>query len=222
MKVIEPDAGEPSEVQLEQDLLQRNKDLALDNRARFDEKGIMAIDILGSIGSGKTSLVTNLVLLLKNRYQIAAVAGDCTTTIDSDRIEKAGGEVIQVNTGRECHLDAGMVGKALQGLNLEDVDLLFIENVGNLICPADFALGAHKRIVIISVTEGPWMVVKHPYIFAEADIVVLNKVDLKEAMGVDTAEVLKDIERIKPGLPVVLGNMKTGQGTEDIAKLLTL
>jgi hydrogenase nickel incorporation protein HypB len=222
MKVVRPDEGTPSDIELEKDLLDTNKGIALDNRALFDEKGIMAIDLMGSIGAGKTSLIGNLVRLLKNRYQIAAVAGDCTTTIDADRIENEGGIVIQVNTGKECHLDANIVRKALADMNLENIDLLFIENVGNMICPADFPLGAHKRIVVTSVTEGPWMVVKHPFVFAIADLVVINKVDLKDAMEVDTEALKEDVQRIKPGVPVVPTCMKTGEGIEDVAKSLGL
>jgi hydrogenase nickel incorporation protein HypB len=222
MKIVKPDEAKPSDIEMEKDLLGTNSQIARSNRSLFDEKGIMAVDLMGSIGAGKTSLIGNLVRLLKNRYKVAAVAGDCATTIDADRIEKEGGYVIQVNTGKECHLDANIVKKALSTMNLDDVDLLFIENVGNMICPADFPLGAHKRLVVTSVTEGPWMVVKHPFVFAEADVVVINKIDLTEAMGVDPEALKADMQRIKPGVPVIPACMKTGEGIEEIAKSLGL
>ena len=165
MKIIESKDDEIFDIELEESLLRKNEELAELNRKRLDEHNVLAIDILGAIGSGKTSLIQQMVKSLGGKRNVAAIAGDLTTTIDADRIREAGAQVIQVNTGKECHLDANLVAKAMAELQLDEIDVLFIENVGNLICPGEFPLGAHKRVVVVSVTEGPYMVVKHPYIF---------------------------------------------------------
>ena len=222
LRVVEAEEGEMLDVELEESFLRRNMELAEMNRRMLKEHGVRAIDILGSIGSGKTSLVACMVELLKDRYRIGYIAGDLTTTIDAERIAKHGVKVIQVNTGRECHLDASLVAKALQRIGLEDLDLLFIENVGNLICPADFPLGSDKRVVVVSVTEGPYMVVKHPYIFMEADVAVINKIDLAEAMGVDVEALERDALRINPRIKVVRTNCRTCEGVEGVVEALGL
>jgi hydrogenase nickel incorporation protein HypB len=175
---------------------------------------------MGSVGAGKTSLIEQLVRLLKARYRIAAFKGDLTSKIDSERIESLGIQAVQINTGRECHLDANLVKKALLKLDLTALDLLFIENVGNLICPADFPLGSDKRIVVISVTEGPYMVVKHPFIFADADVAVINKIDLARPMGVDTGKLAGDVRNINARTSVVLANCRTGKGVKEVAAAL--
>lgn len=126
--------------------------------------------------------------------------------------------MLQINTGKECHLDAHLVAKALAKMDLVSLDLIFIENVGNLICPAEFPLGAHKRLVIISVTEGPWMVVKHPYIFLEADVAVVNKIDLARLMEVSPELLKQDLEKIRPGLPVAFTNCVTGAGLSQVVE----
>jgi hydrogenase nickel incorporation protein HypB len=165
MKVVEFQEGESFDIELEEDLLRKNEEIAEVNRRLLDKHGVMGIDVMGSIGSGKTTMIERLTNHLGKTANVGVVAGDLTTTIDAQRIEQQGASVVQVNTGKECHLDANLVGKALRTMPLEKLDLLFIENVGNLICPAEFPLGAQKRLVVISVTEGPYMVVKHPYIF---------------------------------------------------------
>ena len=153
---------------------------------------------------------------------VGVVAGDLTTTIDGERIERHGARVVEVNTGKECHLDANLVGKALRTLPLDELDVLFVENVGNLICPAEFPLGAGKRVVVISVTEGPHMVVKHPYIFAEAAAVVINKTELAEAMGVDPEQLASDVARINPHAQVIRASLKNDRGTDQILEALGL
>jgi len=222
MKVVEPGEGEILDIELDEDILKRNRDLADENRKLLDQYKVHAIDVMGSIGSGKTSLITQLVTRLMGKHRMAAIAGDLTTSIDAERISSSGASVIQINTGRECHLDANLVRKAISELNLEGIDLLFIENVGNLICPADFPLGAHQRIVVISVTEGPYMVVKHPFIFIDADAVAINKTDLAEAMGVKTEQLEEQLLAIKPALKVARTNCLTGEGIEGLIKVLRL
>lgn len=222
MKVVEPGEGEILDIELDEDLLKRNRELADENRRLLDQHKIHAIDVMGSIGSGKTSLITQLVTRLIGKHRMAAIAGDLTTSIDAERISSSGASVIQINTGRECHLDANLVKKAISELNLEGIDLLLIENVGNLICPADFPLGSHQRIVVVSVTEGPYIVVKHPFIFIDADAVAINKIDLAQAMDVKIEQLEVQLLAIKPALKVARINCLTGEGIEGLIKVLGL
>lgn len=222
MKIIEAAEGEVFDIELEEDLLRKNRELAEGNRKLLDEHGVFSVDVMGSVGSGKTTLIGQIVRRLKGKRRIAALAGDLTTTIDADRIQAHGATVIEVNTGKECHLDANLVKKGMAELDLDEIDLLIIENVGNLICPGEFPLGAHKRMVIISVTEGPYMVLKHPYIFMDAAVVAINKTDLSEAMGVDPAKLEKDALRVKPSLKVVRTNGLTGEGVDGIIEALRI
>jgi hydrogenase nickel incorporation protein HypB len=204
------------------DILKVNEKLAHKNRELLRKHNVKAIDFMGSIGAGKTSLIEKLVQTLKEKYHIAVFKGDLTTTIDAERIGRHGVEVVAINTGRECHLDANLIAKAVQRINLESIDLLFIENVGNLICPAEFPLGSEKRIVVVSVTEGPYMVVKHPFSFMDADIVVINKKDLAEVMKVDTAKLDMDVKEIKPNMKVVVTDALTGEGVGELVEALEL
>ena len=221
-EIVRAEEGEIFDIELEESLLEANRRIAEQNRRLLDENGVKAIDVMGSVGSGKTSLISRLVGLLKERYRIAYIAGDLTTTIDADIIAEHGVPVIQVNTGKECHLDANLVAKALRKIDLASTDLIFIENVGNLICPAEFPLGAHQRIVVVSVTEGPYVVVKHPYIFMEADLAVVNKIDIAEAMGVDIGKLEADMRNVKPGLRVVRTSCRTGEGIDEVVEALGL
>jgi len=219
-KVIKSEEGESLDIELGADLLRENERIAEENKKFLKEHGVIAIDVMGSVGSGKTTLIEKLVQRLKGKYKLAALDGDLNTTIDADLIGRHGVESIQINTGKECHLDANLVRKALKEMDLDDIDLIFIENVGNLICPSDFALGSSKRIVVISVTEGPYMVLKHPLTFARADLVVINKIDLAGAMGVDPLE--KDAKKVKPEVKVVKTCLKAGKGVDEVIKALDL
>ena len=177
---------------------------------------------MGSIGAGKTSLIEQLVQKLKHNYRIAVFKGDLTTTIDADRIGRYGVQVVTINTGRECHLDAHVVAKAVERINIESIDLLIIENVGNLICPAEFPLGTDKRVVVISVTEGPYMILKHPFTFMNADVMVINKKDLAKIMKIDITQLEKQVKEIKPNVKVTVTNALTGEGVEELIKALEL
>jgi len=221
-EVVKAEEGEIYDIELEADLLKANEELARKNRELLRKHGVMAIDVMGSIGAGKTTLIEKLVQALKKKYRIAVFKGDLTTTIDAELIGRHGVEAVAINTGKECHLDANLVGKALQKINLDGIDLLFIENVGNLICPADFPLGSEKRVVVISVTEGPYMVVKHPFIFMDADVAVINKKDLAQAMGVDIKKLTADVEEINPHVKVVVTNGRSGEGVRDVVNALKL
>jgi hydrogenase nickel incorporation protein HypB len=222
MKIIKPRGPEIFDIELEKDLLAKNRSLAKENRKRFDRSNILTIDIMGSIGSGKTSLIKAILKRLGMGEKVAVIAGDLTTTIDAERIEAEGARVIQVNTGKECHLDAHLVRQALKRMELEGVKLLIIENVGNLICPGEFPLGAHKRLVITSVTEGPYTILKHPYIFREADVIVLNKIDLAKAMKVSPSQMEGDAKKINPQAPFVKTNAVKGIGIPKVIDALGL
>jgi hydrogenase nickel incorporation protein HypB len=204
------------------DILEFNKQLAEKNRQQLQQHNIKAVDIMGSIGAGKTSLIEQLVQRLKNKYRIAVLKGDLTTTIDADRVAEHGVQVLTINTGRECHLDAHVVSRALERIGLENLDLVIIENVGNLICPAEFPLGTDKRVVVVSVTEGPYMVLKHPFTFMTADILVINKKDLAKIMRIDPNQLATQAKEIKPNLQVAVTDALTGDGVEELIKALEL
>jgi len=220
--VVKPAEGEVFDIELEEDFLRANREIAEKVRRRLEKSKVLAIDVMGSVGSGKTSLIECAVEKMKHRYRIAMIAGDVATTIDADRVEKHGVPTIQINTGKECHLDANLVDKALGRLTLDDLDVLFIENVGNLICPGDFPIGAQRRVVVVSVTEGPYMVVKHPLIFQTADVIVINKIDLAAAMEVDPDMLAKDALKVNSKIRVIKASAKNGQGVDDFIKALEL
>jgi len=203
-------------------ILEVNKQLAQKNKELLQKHNVKAIDVMGSIGAGKTSLIEQLVQALKQKYRIAVFKGDLTTTIDAERIGRHGVKVITINTGLECHLDANVVARAVERISLQEIDLLIIENVGNLICPAEFPLGTEKRVVVVSVTEGPYMVVKHPFTFMTADVTVINKKDLAEIMKVDTEQLKKQAKDIKPNMKFAVTNALTGEGVEELIKALEL
>jgi hydrogenase nickel incorporation protein HypB len=219
-EIVKAAEGEVFDIELEADILEANNKLAQENKALLRKHNVVAIDVMGSIGAGKTSLIEKMIQLLKGNYRIAAFKGDLTTTIDAELIARHGVEVVPINTGKECHLDANLVRKALQKIELKTIDILFIENVGNLICPAEFPLGSEKRIVVISVTEGPYMAIKHPFIFIDADVVVINKVDLAQAMQVDVKKLETDVKRINPEVNVAMTNCRSGEGVRKVVKLL--
>ena len=221
-EVVTSSVGEVFDIELEADILKANKELALENHTMLKHHGIIAIDVMGSVGSGKTSLIKAIVSLLKESNRIAVIEGDVTTTIDADIIASEGVPTVQVNTGKECHLDANLIKKALARLRLPELDLIFIENVGNLICPAEFPLGSDKRLVVISVTEGPYMVVKHPMMFYETNSVAINKVDLASAMGVDPSKLRDDISRVNPKATVVLTDCRNMVGIREVIRSLGL
>jgi len=211
-----------ADISVNESVMSSDRQKALKNLDRLNRHHVHAVDILGSIGSGKTTLIQQLVRHLSSTYRVASIAGDLTTTIDADRIREAGGDVVQINTGGECHLSASSVHTILEHMNLDELDLLFIENVGNLICPSSFPLGTHQRMVVVSTTEGPYMIVKHPYIFMDASVVVINKMDLADIMEVDLKSLESDAIHIKPDLKVVFTNARTGQGIPDLIKALDI
>jgi hydrogenase nickel incorporation protein HypB len=214
---IEASPDEIYDIELEHSLLEANAQLARDNRALLDRHGITAIDFMGAIGSGKTTLIGRLVSKFKDRFGVAVFNGDATTSSDTDLIATQSVPVVQIATVNGCHLDANLVGKALRKTDLACLKLIFIENIGNLICPAEFPLGSKARIVVVSVTEGQYMVRKHPHMFLGADLVVINKLDLAEAMGVSVAQLAADVHKLKPDIKVIPTSCKDGTGLDEIA-----
>jgi hydrogenase nickel incorporation protein HypB len=218
--IIEAVPEEIYDIELEHSLLEANAKLARANRAQLDEHGITAIDFMGAIGSGKTTLIGRLCERLKDKFGVAVFNGDATVANDTELIASQGVPVVQIATVNGCHLDANLVGKALKKIELAPLDLILIENIGNLICPAEFPLGSRSRVVVVSVTEGPWMVKKHPHMFLGSDVVVINKIDLAEAMGVDVQQLVRDVHTLKPAIRVVPASCKTGAGLDEIAALI--
>lgn len=203
------------------DVLAENRRLAENNLKRLRSRGIRSVDIMGSIGSGKTALIEKLAVLLRERgMRPAAIAGDVAGQDDYDRFRSVGLPSVNVNTGKECHLDAHLIEHALDSIDLESVDFLFMENVGNLVCPADFPLGTDKRVVVISVTEGDDMIRKHPMIFTNSDVAVLNKVDLLPHLDVDVDRLKRDYQRIRNKESLHLVSAKTGEGLPELLSRL--
>ncbi len=204
-------------IEMGKDILKINREIAKKNRKLFDENEIFAVNIMGAIGSGKTSMIESLVERL-NEFRIAAIAGDVISDLDSKRLKKLGIPTIGVNTGKECHLDAHLVEHSIKKLPLKDIDILFIENVGNLICPVDFDLGSQKRIILVSVTEGDDTVEKHPMIFVTSDAAIINKIDIADAVNASPGKMKNDAIRLNSKLAVFLTSIKTGEGVDELTE----
>jgi hydrogenase nickel incorporation protein HypB len=210
------------EIDIRKDLFGANENAAALNAELFQKHGIIAIDIMGSVGTGKTQLIESLCEHLRDKYRILMFAGDLATTIDADRVASHGVDTVQINTGTACHLDARMIRVALQKVDLAEYQVVFIENVGNLICPAGYSLGVDKKVVVVSVTEGPYMVRKHPLTIKHADIVIINKIDLVDALEFDIDALEADIREVDANLPVFKVSSKTGEGIDKIVEALNL
>ena len=207
-----------ADVEVAKNIMDANKKLAEKNKKNLDEKGIFCVDFVGAIGSGKTTLVEEIID--NTDYTIGVLAGDVISKFDAGRIEKHDVPVVGLNTGKECHLDAHLVGHGIADLPLDDLDMLIIENVGNLICPVDFDLGSHFRMVVVSVTEGDDTVEKHPIIFQTSDAVVINKVDLADAVGADADKMVNDALKLNPNIKVIKSSLKDGTGLDEIIKCI--
>ncbi len=203
-------------IELNEDLIENNDRLAEENKKILNEKNIKCIDFVGAIGAGKTAIIESIVREIPKDYRILVINGDVATRIDADRIEKHGAKTIQINTGRECALNSYHISQVLKNYDLDDIDILFIENVGNLICPSDFILGAEKRIVIVSITEGEWVIEKHPMLFKTSDIAVINKIDLLDVMDVSIDKMVNDAKEINPNLKIFTTSAITGENISEL------
>jgi hydrogenase nickel incorporation protein HypB len=204
---------------LEVAVLAKNDRLAAANRAWLTERGIRALNLMSSPGSGKTTLLERTIATLDR--SVSVIEGDQETTYDAERIRAAGARAVQVNTGAGCHLDAAMVGRALSRLDPADGSLVFIENVGNLVCPALFDLGEAARVVVVSVTEGDDKPLKYPHMFAVADLVVVNKTDLLPYVDFDIDRLASDARGLRPEVRVLPLSAKTGHGLDAWREWLT-
>ena len=202
-------------VQIEQDILGKNNQYAAHNRQWLTERGILALNLVSSPGSGKTTLLTETLTRLQGSVPMAVVEGDQQTSNDADRIRATGVPALQINTGKGCHLDAHMVGHALESLPIDDGGILFIENVGNLVCPAAFDLGEAHKVVILSVTEGEDKPIKYPDMFHAADLMILNKVDLLPYLRFDVAKCEEYARRVKPSIQILHVSATSGEGMDE-------
>jgi hydrogenase nickel incorporation protein HypB len=201
------------DVRIEKDVYDVNNSIADANSSHLREHGVRAFDLLGAIGSGKTALIERMAPHQSEKgLRAGAIAGDVYGDDDFKRLVALGIPAVNANTGKECHLDAHIVEHAIDHLPLGQIDVLFIENVGNMVCPTDFRLGAEKRIVVVSSTEGDDVVNKHPMMFRGCQIGVINKVDLAPLVGADLDRMERDMHRYNPGMQVFRTNLKTGDG----------
>ncbi|KMT22238.1 hydrogenase nickel incorporation protein HypB [Clostridium cylindrosporum] len=205
---------------LKKNILESNDDVARKLKNYLDEKKIYTINLLGSPGAGKTTVLEHLIERLRDRITVGVIEGDLYTTRDAQRIEAHNIEVVQVNTGGGCHLDASMIERAVDEMNIEALDLLVIENVGNLVCPASYDLSEDMRIVVISTTEGNDKPLKYPAMFKSADIVVLNKTDLIEYTDFNLDEFYSDVKSINRDIKVINVSCRENKGIEELSNLI--
>ena len=208
------------EIQVMKNILGENDRIAAENQAMFKDKGVYVLNLMGSPGAGKTSVLEKTMEHLKDKLSMAVIEGDLFTSKDAERIDKYGVPVIQINTAGGCHLDAAMVQKAAASLDLAALDLLIVENVGNLVCPAEFAVGEQEKAVVLSVTEGADKPLKYPLMFKEAAVALLNKVDLLPYCDFDMQGARDDITALHPGIEVMELSCTKGDGVEEWCRWL--
>jgi hydrogenase nickel incorporation protein HypB len=211
---------EPRLVEVRRNVLKHNDVVARGLRTRFREAGVTVVSLVSSPGSGKTALLEKTLTLLRPHHRIAALVGDLATDRDAARLARSQAAVRQITTGTLCHLEAAMVERALEGWNLADLEFLFIENVGNLVCPSSYDLGEHLRLVLISVTEGEDKPLKYPTIFTSADVAVITKTDLATAAEFDWQTAQNNIQAVRPGMRVMRVSAKTGEGMDEWIRFL--
>jgi hydrogenase nickel incorporation protein HypB len=216
-----PGLSQSRMVEIEKNILSKNDAYADENRRAFFDHGIFALNLVSSPGSGKTSLLVETVKRLVGKMPVAVIEGDQQTTADAERIRATGVPAIQINTGKGCHLDAHMVGHAFGDLPVESGGILFIENVGNLVCPAAFDLGEAHKVVILSVTEGEDKPLKYPDMFAAADLMILNKIDLLPHLDFDVAATIANARKINPRIRVLQVSARSGTGLDEWIAWLT-
>src|SRR5271157_3469510 len=211
----------PRLVEVRQNVLKHNDVVARALRERFRQGGVFVVSLVSSPGSGKTTLLEKTLILLRPRYRVAALVGDLATENDALRLARSQAPVKQITTGTLCHLEAAMIENAIQGWDVGPLDFLFIENVGNLVCPSSYDLGENLRLVLISVTEGEDKPLKYPTIFNSADVAVVTKMDLAPAVEFDWDSAYGNIQAVRPGMQVLRLSAKTGDGMDEYLSFLT-
>jgi hydrogenase nickel incorporation protein HypB len=206
--------AEPRLIEVRKNVLKQNDVVARSLRDRFRAAGVFVVSLVSSPGSGKTALLEKTLSLLRPNYRVAALVGDLATENDALRLARSEAPVKQITTGTLCHLEAAMIQSALEGWDLNQLDFLFIENVGNLVCPSSYDLGEDLRLVLISVTEGEDKPLKYPTIFNSADVAIVTKVDLAATVEFSWETAYKNIQAVRPGMPVFQLSAKTGEGME--------
>ena len=214
--------SEARAIAIEEDILGRNNAIAEENRALFSQKHILALNLVSSPGSGKTELLTATIMHAKKVLKMAVIEGDQQTSHDADRIRVTGAPAYQINTGKGCHLDANMVKSALSEMTLEDGSVLFIENVGNLVCPAEFDLGEAHKVAILSVTEGEDKPLKYPDMFRAADVMIINKIDLLPYLRFDVERCEAYARQVNPSIRILRTSAISGEGLDAWIKWLTV
>jgi hydrogenase nickel incorporation protein HypB len=209
-----PEGGRTTRVPLAERVLEANDEIAAVNRAELERRGIFSVDLIGAPGSGKTALLEATLRALQGRRRPAVLVGDLATRRDGDRLARWCDQVVQISTGQGCHLEASQVRDALGQIDLDGVDLLFIENVGNLICPVGFDLGQAAVVGLFSLTEGEDKAAKHPYLVEAADLLLLNKIDLLPHLSFDRSSFEADVRLLNPGVPLLDVSATTGQGLD--------
>lgn len=202
------------QINVGEDLRERNREIAAENREMLRSHGVFSINIMSAPGAGKTSLLVKSIPLLAEKYRIGVIEGDLQTTRDAERVGALGIVVHQIQTGGVCHLDASMVHSALHQFDLDEIDVLMIENVGNLVCPAEFELGVDARVMLLSITEGDDKPKKYPLMFSESRLLILNKIDLLEMVDFDLEKAKKEASDINPGIEMIELSCRTGEGIE--------
>ena len=205
-------------IEMNQPILAKNDGIAAANRALFAEKGVFVLNILASPGTGKTSTILAIIEALRDEFNIAVIEGDIASKVDSEKIKAQGIPAVQVNTGGACHLDSDMIRRAVEVLNVDTLDLILLENVGNLVCPTDFDLGENAKMVILSVPEGDDKPLKYPGVFQASQAVVLNKVDAMPVFNFDEQAFRTSVRNLNPAAPIFPVSATTGQGIEDLAE----
>jgi hydrogenase nickel incorporation protein HypB len=207
-------------IELNEDLIENNENLAAQNKEIFLKYNIRSFDVVGAIGAGKTALLESITKRISKNCRVLVINGDVTTRIDADRIETHGVKTVQINTGRECALNSYHISQVIKNHDLSNYDVVFIENVGNLICPSDFILGTDKRIIVVSITEGPWVIQKHPMLFKFSDIAVINKIDLIDVIDVDIEHMIGDALEINPNLKIFTTSAITEENIPELIEEL--
>ena len=208
------------EIDLKQPILKKNDTLAERNRALFAEKKVFVLNILASPGSGKTSTILATIEALRDEFNIAVIEGDIASSVDSERIKAQGIPAVQINTGGACHLESDMIRRAVEVLDLDDLDLVLLENVGNLVCPTDFDLGENAKVMILSVPEGDDKPLKYPGVFQVAQAVILNKVDTMPVFNFNREAFESEVNQLNPAAPIFPISATTGEGVEAWASWL--